>query len=231
MSTRELDHRLPLNFLPGQFRSFLPLSMRPNPVTSSCAAAVLILVGLPLFGRLPSPPLEKLGASNRRSPFVISEVMYHPAPRSDARDTRFVEVYNSSLFPEDLAGSSLSGDIDFTFPAGTTVAARSFVVIARVPADIKQVYHLTNVFGPYTNDFNPAGLTVRLRNPSGPFCSKRRLIPSSFPHRWAWPFAGSLPPVVWRSRSARLDRQRTPRWLAGTTGAGRSGCAASNPDQ
>ena len=76
----------------------------------------------------------------------------------------FVEIYNARSIFEDLTGWRLSGDIDFKFPDGFKLQAGEFVAIAAAPDDLKAVYGITNVLGPYTNALpNDAG-TVRLRN-------------------------------------------------------------------
>ena len=38
---------------------------------------------------------EKPGPSSRRSPLVISEIMYHPPTREDGANLEFIEIYNS----------------------------------------------------------------------------------------------------------------------------------------
>ena len=106
------------------------------------------------------------GPTSRRTPLAISEIMYHPAARADGRDLSFVELFNSNPFPEDLGGFRLSGAADFTFPAGTRVAAGGFAVVAAQPADLEAVYGISGVYGPFTNTNGmprDAG-TVRLRN-------------------------------------------------------------------
>ncbi len=106
---------------------------------------------------------EPLGPSSRRTGLVISEIMYRPATRLDARDLEFVEIYNSNPFYHDISGHRLSGDIDYTFPQGTIIPAAGFVVVAANPADVEAVYGLSDVFGPYTNRLAASG-TVRLRD-------------------------------------------------------------------
>ena len=66
-------------------------------------------------------PSEPLGPSSRRTGLVITEIMYHPAPRTDLRKLEFVELYNSNPTIEDISGFRISGDVDYTFPAGTII--------------------------------------------------------------------------------------------------------------
>ncbi|MEJ5237733.1 MAG: lamin tail domain-containing protein [Limisphaera sp.] len=94
---------------------------------------------------------EPPGPSSRRTSLAITEIMYHPTNRPDGRNLEFIEIYNSGLWAEDLGGYRLSGDVDYTFPAGTTLPARGYLVVAANPADVQAVYGLTGVLGPLTN--------------------------------------------------------------------------------
>ena len=79
-------------------------------------------------------PSEPPGPSSRRAGVVVSEVMYHPAKRSDGQDVRFIEVFNSMPWFEELGGWRITGDVEFTFPAGFVLPARGYAVIAAAPA-------------------------------------------------------------------------------------------------
>ena len=109
-------------------------------------------------------PREPLGPSSRRTGLVISEIMYHPTNRLDGKVLEFVEFYNSQVFPEKIGGYRLSGDIDYTFPANTTLPAGGFLVVAPVPADVQSVYGISGVLGGFTNRLSHGSGTIRLRN-------------------------------------------------------------------
>lgn len=109
-------------------------------------------------------PGEPPGPSTRRTGLAITEIMYHPAARTDLRRLEFIEIFNSQSFYEDISGYSITGDASFTFPAGTVLGAGAYLVIAKVPADVSAVYGITNVTGPYTNNLANNSGTVRLRN-------------------------------------------------------------------
>lgn len=112
-------------------------------------------------------PFEPAGPTSRRTPLVFTEIMYHPAPGPGTNLLEWVELYNSANFPQDLSGLRLSGDIDFTFPANTSIGPGSYLVIARSPALVASSYGITNVTGPYTNSLGNSGGTVRLREVIG----------------------------------------------------------------
>ncbi|MDB6034611.1 MAG: putative secreted protein [Verrucomicrobiales bacterium] len=108
-------------------------------------------------------PYEPLGPSSRLTGLSISEIMYKPAKRADLKNTEYLEIYNSNPYFHDLSGYRLSGDIEYTFPAGTVIGGGSFKVVAFSPGDIQAVYGITGVLGPYTNSLKRSG-TVRLRD-------------------------------------------------------------------
>jgi len=105
---------------------------------------------------------EPPGPSSRRSPFSLTEIHYNPAPRTDGRETEFLELYNSQQWAEDIGGYRLDGELEYTFPAGTVIGPTSHIVIAPVPADVVAVYGLTNVLGGSLDRLSNGGGTVRL---------------------------------------------------------------------
>src|SRR5688500_3536961 len=107
---------------------------------------------------------EPIGPSSRRSGLVISEIMYNPTNRADARELEFIELYNSNPWSENVGGYRLSGEVDYTLPANTTIGPLSYLLIAPVPADGHTVYGITGVLGGFTNRLNNGSGTVRLRD-------------------------------------------------------------------
>ena len=90
---------------------------------------------------------EPAGPSSRRTAIAITEISHTPAARSDGRDLRFVELYNSNPFYQDLSGYRLSGVFDYTLPTGTVLAANGYLVVAPSPADVTAVTGLQQVVG------------------------------------------------------------------------------------
>jgi len=110
-------------------------------------------------------PFEPPGPSSRRAAIAITEIMYQPAPQLDGSDLEFVELYNSNPFYEDIGGYSLSGNISFTFPSPTIIQAGSYLVVARVPADVQSHYGISGVLGyGLTNTLANFGAPLRLLN-------------------------------------------------------------------
>jgi hypothetical protein len=94
-----------------------------------------------------SLPFEPLGPSSRKTGLAITEIMYHPAPRSDGKILEFIELYNSNPFYEDISGYRLSGDVDYTFRPNTILPGGAFLVLAKVPVDFQSYYGITGVLG------------------------------------------------------------------------------------
>ncbi len=135
--------------------------------TALAAMALICFVAAPSADASASRPVEPLGPSSRRTPLVVSEIMYAPVPRSDGRNLEFIELYNSQPWFQDLGGYRLTGAIEFTFPPGTQLAANAFVVVAKVPADLQAVHGITNIFGPYAQNLPDDSGTIRLEHRNG----------------------------------------------------------------
>lgn len=124
-----------------------------------------------------TPDFEPLGQSSRRTSLVISEIMYHPANTRGTFHTNslgfitnsleYVEIFNTRGEPEDLSHYQLGGSIDYTFPTGTVIAGGGFLVIARSPEDVQNVYGLSGVLGPFTNNLPNSSGSVSLISRAG----------------------------------------------------------------
>ena len=120
------------------------------------------LIGL--FSGLVVCAREPLGPSSRTGGLIFSEIHYHPADRADMLDLEFVEIHNTEPVARDLTGYRLSGEIDYAFPAGTTLGPGGFLVVALNPAAVRTVHGLTGVLGPWTGKLDNNTARVRLRN-------------------------------------------------------------------
>src|ERR1051325_253462 len=111
--------------------------------------------------------VEAAGPCSRRTPLVISEIMYHPSRRPDSNNLEFVELYNSQLWSEDISGFQLAGTVQYTFPTGTVLRAEGLIVVAADPAAVHVVYGMTNVLGPFIGRLGNQSEQLRLLNRSG----------------------------------------------------------------
>lgn len=125
-----------------------------------------ITIDIPEFPTREELTYEPLGPSSRRTGITISEILYHPAQRTDGRELEFIELYNSQPWAEDLSGWRLSGEADYVFPEGTLIPGLGFLVVARVPADVESELGAAGVLGPWSGNLSNDGGRIRLRKPS-----------------------------------------------------------------
>ncbi len=107
---------------------------------------------------------EPLAPSSRATGLIFSEIMYHPAPRTDGKNLQFVEIYNARSTEENLTGYRLTGDIEYRFPDGFKLQAGAFALVAAAPEDLKAVYRVHEVLGPFTNSLPNGSGQLQLRN-------------------------------------------------------------------
>jgi hypothetical protein len=148
-------------------------------VTNSASAVLDVyqVLGVPVV-------MEPPGPCSRRGPLVISEIMYHPSTRADMRNLEFIEIFNSGTTPQRLDGFRLSGDVDFTFPPNTTLAAAAYLVVAANLADLQSVYGVGSAVGNFTNNLPNDRGTIRLRNKSDAV-----LLEVNYGDSFPWPVA------------------------------------------
>ena len=144
---------------------------------------VLVAALVLLCGSARALTVEPAGPCTRKTPFVISEIMYNPAAitvvtngATNQLSTEFFEIYNSNPFFEDLDGYRVTGDVDFTFPKGTRLAGLSRMVLAKNTNEFQAYYQLsgvpvlqygvTNSAGKIVNSLSRQG-TLRLLNSVG----------------------------------------------------------------
>lgn len=130
------------------------------------------------------PNPEPIGPSSRHTPLAISEIMFRPADRADAKNLEYIEIYNSQPYPEEIGGYKLSGAFDFTIPPNTSLKGQSYLVIAPAPEDIKAVYGITNVMGGFKSDLGKTPGSIRLSNRQG-----AALLDVAYDNNPPWPAA------------------------------------------
>ncbi len=90
------------------------------------------------------------GAANsspRVGPVVINELHYHPASQGTAVE-EFIELLNLSTASVELGGWRLSGDVSFSIPTGTRLAAgATLLVVPFDPADTAAKAAFTTAYG------------------------------------------------------------------------------------
>jgi hypothetical protein len=131
-------------------------------------------------------PHDAIGPSSRMTPIVFSEIMWKPAPRSDGKNLEFLEIYNSNPWFQDIGSYQITcADMNYTFPAGTTIPGGGYLVMAATPADIESVYGITNVMGPYNGSLKHSETLEMLDEQSNV------LLTVPYTDVYPWPVAAS----------------------------------------
>ncbi len=113
--------------------------------------------------------------SLRTKLLIISEIsVTHPKSRSDGRNLEFIELYNSQENIENLGGYTLSGEVDYTFPAGAFIQPGGYIVVAPSPSDIQVIYGLSRVYGGFANPISNNSGVIPLEQCSGRRCFWKR---------------------------------------------------------
>jgi hypothetical protein len=96
---------------------------------------------------------------------VFNELMYNTAAADETLE--FIEFHNQNAVNVDLTGWSISGGVDYQFPAGTSMPSRGYLLVAANPAALEAAQDLTNVLGPFTGNLSNGGEAVRLIDNNG----------------------------------------------------------------
>lgn len=99
----------------------------------------------------------------------ITEIMYDPIAESDAKDYEFLELTNIGSSTLDLSGLRFTDGIDYTFAAGTMLAPKAQIVVARDQTRFLSRYPLLSSIlaaGNYDGSLDNSGETIALTLPA-----------------------------------------------------------------
>lgn len=94
----------------------------------------------------------------------VTELHYHPTDQNtvDAKELEFIELKNTGTTTLDLSGLSFTDGITYTFPEGTTIAPKEFIVVASNPAEFQQLYGFSTSHG-YSGSLSNGGEHIELK--------------------------------------------------------------------
>jgi len=102
---------------------------------------------------------------------MISEIMYHPVEEggtpSGDENLEFIEFYNNKATREDLSAFALTNGVKYTFPAGTILAAKQYLVVARDASAVQAAYGITGVHEWSSGKLDNDGERIELSNSNG----------------------------------------------------------------
>ncbi len=150
---------------------------------------------------------------------VINEIHYNPASaQGDDEVYEFVEIYNAGGVPVSLAGFKIENGISHTFPAGASIAAGEYVVVAKTAATYAgQGYQ---VFQWSDGDLSNGGETLSLTD------GLTGIIDAvAYDDEGAWPTAPDGGGPSLSLLSPALDNSLAASWAASVTTGGSPGAA------
>ncbi len=118
---------------------------------------------------------------------VINELHYEPEDKTVPAE--FIELYNRGSARVDLSGWFFSEGVSFTFPAGTILEPKAYLLIAEDPDVLREVFALAEdvrVLGPYEGRLSNDGERLVLRNRAGAIEDR-----VDYGTRFPWPLAST----------------------------------------
>jgi hypothetical protein len=123
--------------------------------------------GADSFAFLSSATLGGPNAKPAINDIVINEIMYHHGLRDERYE--YVELYNRGAETVSLAGWAFTDGIDYTFNSDVEMPPDSYLVVAKDPNFIADVYDNLvigeNLLGPYTGNLDDHSERIRLSYP------------------------------------------------------------------
>jgi hypothetical protein len=123
--------------------------------------------------------LALLPLTAARGDVVINEILYN-AP-DDRDDVQWIELHNTGARSVDLGDWTLDEGKSFTFPAGTRIEARGFLVVALDPEPFSKIYKLPAI-GPLKRPLRRGGERIELRD-----SRRKRVDVARYKDREPWP--------------------------------------------
>jgi hypothetical protein len=144
---------------------------------------------------------------------VFNEIMFRPATPGAA----FVELFNThSNYTFDLSGWNVNG-LGYDFPAGATLAPRSYLVLAENPFIHGQTYGLTNVaFAQYPGTLDDDGEALTLFRPGS---GTNQIVVDRVRYEPNAPWPAPTNGVSLQLVDAAQDNSRVANWTLASTPA------------
>lgn len=122
------------------------------------------------------------GQAQADSTLVFNEIQYHP--QTQEAQMEWVELHNQMAVDLDISNWRIDGGIEFTFPQGTIVPGKGYIVVAINPTALSQATGFSNAMGPFLGRLDNGGETLRIFNNSN-----RRMDRVRYRDSGGWPVA------------------------------------------
>ena len=159
------------NLAPG---AVTPLT-RASPGVGEASLNAFIVANPPLLSGTNRLSVEVHQASGNSSDVVLgTKVTINeatgagtPGQPHQVRDEEWLELFNKGTAAIDLTDWKLSSGIDFDFPAGTTIPAGGYLVIADDPAALAAKHPTITILGDYGGKLGNGSDHIILEDPNG----------------------------------------------------------------
>ena len=143
------------------------------------------------------------------SSVVINEIHYDPPDKTQFSE--FIELYNNTDAAIDLSGWQLENAVEFRIPDGTSIAARSYLVVAQDPATANNAFGLESL-GPWSGQLRNSGETIELRNSSNDIVDE-----VDYQRGFPWPTVGDEPGHSIELINPNLENDKGGNWRRART--------------
>lgn len=148
---------------------------------------------------------------------VFNEVMYNPAGTDESLE--WLELHNQMTIDIDLSAWQLTNGVNYTFPEGTIIPGRGYLVVAANPVALQAATGFGDAIGPYMGQLDNNGETIRLVDRND-----RRMDEIDYRDEGAWPAGAdgsgaSLAKINQDSISGVSTNWRASPQVGGTPGA------------
>ena len=190
--------------------SILPVDMHGQPITGMSNSATVVYKGLP-----PAPGGQ----------VVISELQ----PRPAVAGAQYVELFNNSLTNTfDLSGWSLPA-LGYTFPAGSLLGPRGYLVLAQDAVVFANVYGATlPVFDNFLQPLSAGGEHLVLLGTATNGTAAPVIAEVQYDAAAPWPAAGSVPAPALALIDPQRDNWRVGNWTNANPSPGQISQALEN---
>lgn len=147
---------------------------------------------------------------------IINEI--HCDHEDKTLRVEFVELYNPGSSAVDLSGWKFDQGISYAFPAGASIPAGGYAVVAENPAVLQTTFGYAGAFGPWTGALQANGETITLRNPANEVADE-----VDYGAGYPWPTVGVTPNYSLELINPMLDNSLGGNWRA-------KGGSATTPD-
>lgn len=139
-----------------------------------------------------------------RAEVLINEIHYDPYQKTELLE--FIELHNTSAESVDLSGWELTEGVSYKFPAGTTIPANGFIVVAENPANLQARFGAT-ALGPWFGLLDNHGETITLRNAAAEVVDK-----VDYKIGFPWPIVGDAPGFSIELANSSADNDLGSSW-------------------